>query len=205
VLRFSILRAGLYHDIVVVMKGILCSLMLLVACGGDDGGSDGGGGGGGGDQEPANLAGITAAHNAVRAMVDTSNPLPPMEWDATLAAHAAAYTEMCRDSDAPSGLVDHSTSSERSNVAGFAYVGENIFGSSNAVADATVAVEVWAEEKADFTYPSGCSGVCGHYTQVVWRTSVKLGCANVTCNNLQYKGTVLCQYGPGGNSGGAPY
>ena len=65
--------------------------------------------------------------------------------------------------------------------------------------------DLWAQAKANFTYPSGCSGTCGHYTQIVWRTSVNLGCALVDCPNLQYRGTVLCNYGPGGNSGGAPY
>jgi pathogenesis-related protein 1 len=192
------------------MKSLVCTLALIAACGGDDGGTGGDGGGiPGGVDEPANLAGITAAHNAVRAMVNTSGssggPLPPMQWDPDLAAHAAAWAEMCVDTESPSGLVDHSSSSYRSNAAGYNYVGENIFASSNAPGVAQQAVDVWADEKADFTYPNGCSGVCGHYTQIVWRTSVNLGCANVTCNGLQYKGVILCQYGPGGNSGGAPY
>ena len=204
------------------MKGILCAIAFVVACGGDDassvgtdagsgsGGSRDGGGGGGGDAEPANLAGITAAHNQVRAMVDTSGiaagPLPPMTWDADLAAHATAWAEMCVDEDAPSGLVDHSSSGYRTNVAGYQYVGENIYASGAAPGNGLAAVETWAEEKDNFTYPNSCAGVCGHYTQVVWRTSVNLGCANVTCNGLQYKGVILCMYGPGGNfGGGAPY
>ena len=201
------------------MKGIVCAFALgttvMTACGGDDGdmaASDANGNSAdapGGVGEPASLAGITLAHNQVRAMVDTSGiaagPLPPMQWDPVIAANAKAWAEMCIDNDAPTGLVDHSSSTYRSNVGGFAYVGENIFASGAAPASPTQAVEVWAQEKQSFTYPSGCSGTCGHYTQVVWRTSVKLGCANVTCNGLQYKGVVLCEYGPGGNSGGAPY
>ncbi len=199
------------------MKGIVCVIVVVAACGGDDGGtaSDGGNTDGrtadvpGGVGEPTNLVGITAAHNQVRAMVDTSNvaggPLPPMVWDPELAAHATAWATMCVDNDAPSGLVDHSSLSYRSNVDGYAYVGENVFGSGGTVSNGTVAVQTWASEKANFTYPNSCSGTCGHYTQVVWRTSVNLGCANVTCNSLQYKGVVICMYGPGGNSGGAPY
>ena len=50
-----------------------------------------------------------------------------------------------------------------------------------------------------------CSGTCGHYTQIVWRTSLHVGCALVTCGSLTYKSVILCNYGPGGNSGGAPY
>ena len=200
------------------MKGIVCIIVLVAACDGDvdDNGSptDSGTGGGtadvpGGVGEPTNLMGITAAHNQVRAMVDTSGiaagPLPAMVWDPDLAAHANAWATMCVDNDAPAGLVDHSSTAYRSNVAGYAYVGENVFGSGGTVSNGTVAVQTWASEKANFTYPDGCAGTCGHYTQVVWRTSVNLGCANVTCNSLQYKGVVLCMYGPGGNSGGAPY
>lgn len=203
------------------MKRLVCALALVAACGGDDGGSagidggnNGGGGGGGGGSgsdaappanEPSNLTGITAAHNTVRAMVDTSTPLPALVWSPELAAHATAWAEMCEDNDAPQGLVDHSSSGYRSNVAGFSYVGENIFASGAAPASAQQAVQTWAAEKSNFTYPNGCSGICGHYTQVVWRASTHLGCANVTCNGLQYPGVILCMYGPGGNNGGAPY
>lgn len=204
------------------MKGIVCALALATGCGGEiddnmsmiDAGGSGSGSGSadasipGGEGEPSNLTGITLYHNQVRAMVDTSDiaagPLPPMVWDPDLAAHALAWAEMCVDNDAPSGLIDHSSSTYRTNVAGYSYVGENVFGSGGA-ASAEQAVDVWAAEKANFTYPNTCSGTCGHYTQVVWRTSINLGCANVTCNSLTYKGAILCMYGPGGNSGGAPY
>ena len=208
------------------MKGFLRALacaapMLAIApgCTGDiDGGShaDAAVGDGrridseipGGVGEPANLTGITLFHNQVRAAVDTAGiaagPLPPMVWDDAIAAHALAYTEMCIDTAAPAGLVDHSSQAYRTGVAGFAYLGENILGAGG-VASAQQAVDAWASEKANFTYPTGCSDQCGHYTQVVWRESTHLGCANVTCAGLQFGGTVLCMYGPGGNSGGAPY
>jgi pathogenesis-related protein 1 len=192
-----------------MMKGIVWTIAVVCACGGDDGAGGTDASIQGGVGEPANLVGITLAHNQVRALVDTSGiaggPLPPMQWNSALAAHAAAWASMCIDGDG-NGLVDHSSSGYRSNVGGFSYVGENIFASGSSMASATQAVQVWAEEKNDFTYPSCAGGaVCGHYTQIVWRSSVNLGCANVTCGSLQYKGVVLCQYGPGGNSGGAPY
>jgi pathogenesis-related protein 1 len=207
------------------MKGIVCALVLAApmyaGCGGEieegariDAAGGGSGSGSsdaaiqGGMGEPSNLTGITLYHNQVRAAVDTSGvaggPLPMMQWDPDLAAHALAYTQMCKDTDAPAGLVDHSTTGYRSGAAGYAYIGENVFGSGG-TATAQQAVSTWAGEKANFTYPSGCSGTCGHYTQIVWRTSVNLGCANVTCSGLTYGGTILCMYGEGGNSGGAPY
>lgn len=153
--------------------------------------------------EPANLMGTTAAHNAVRAAVSTSTPLPPMKWDPALASHAMAWASQCKDGD-NNGLVDHSSSQYRSNAVGYSYIGENIF-ASGGNASGTQATMSWASEKNNFTYPNSCAGICGHYTQIVWRASVNLGCALVTCPALKYPSSVLCMYGPGGNSGGAPY
>ncbi len=202
------------------MKRIAAALVLAVpvaafaaGCGGEIEGDDEGALpdamiSGGGSAEPTNLTGITLFHNQVRAAVDTSGvaggPLPMMQWDPDLAAHAMTYTAMCKDTDAPTGLVDHSTLAYRTNAAGYSQIGENVFGSGG-TASAQQAVDVWASEKANFTYPGGCSGSCGHYTQLVWRTSVNLGCANVTCPGLAYGGTILCMYGPAGNDGGVPY
>ena len=201
------------------MKGLVVAALLLVAgCDGDIDSSTPGDAAGSGSNhvymdappgmgEPANLVGITAAHNMVRAAVDTTNvaggPLPIMTWDPDLATLAQNWASQCIDAD-NSGFVDHSSQAYRTNAAGYAYVGENIFASGGA-ASAQEAVSLWASEKSRFTYPNICNGTCGHYTQIVWRTSINLGCANVTCNSLQYKGNLVCAYGPGGNNGGAPY
>jgi pathogenesis-related protein 1 len=62
--------------------------------------------------------------------------------------------------------------------------GENLAWSS---ADLTVtaAVNMWVGEKPNYNYNSNScvGGECLHYTQVVWRNSVRLGCAKVKCNN----------------------
>jgi pathogenesis-related protein 1 len=188
---------------------------LLAACSGEvssgaDGNSAGDGNGStmgdavpGGVGEPANLTGITLYHNQVRAAVQTATPLPPMQWDPDLAAYAAQWAAMCKDGgDSVNGLIDHNPN--RTNVAGYSIIGENIFGAGG-TASAKDAVDTWASEKANFTYPTGCSGICGHYTQIVWRTSVNVGCALHVCPGLAYGNTVVCDYGPAGNSGGAPY
>ena len=156
----------------------------------------------GGVGEPTELVGITLYHNEVRAAVATSMPLPPLEWDPALAQTAADWVAMCRDSDAPIGLIDHNPSRS---VGHPYYVGENIFGSGGS-ATAKQAVETWAAEQASYDHDTNtCSGICGHYTQIVWRTTVKLGCAKGTCAGLAYGNTIVCNYGPGGNSGGRPY
>lgn len=158
--------------------------------------------------EPAELAGITQLHNDVRAMASPADPLPPLEWDPQLAATAAAWVAMCRDQAAPSGLIDHNP--DRS-VGQPYYVGENVFGAGGMPHFGTPeqAVTSWASELASYDYATNTcepGKICGHYTQIVWRASLKLGCAVADCPNLQYRASLVCNYGPGGNvANQAPY
>ena len=150
--------------------------------------------------EPAALAGITAAHNAVRAGVGVK--MPPLSWNESLAASAQAWANQCIDGAPPGGLIDHNP--KRS--VGFPwYVGENIYASS-ATASAKGAVRSWAAEQQNYDYGRNtCKGTCGHYTQMVWAKSVFLGCAIASCPNLRFSSSIVCDYAPGGNNGGRPY
>ncbi|GMH03066.1 hypothetical protein Nepgr_004905 [Nepenthes gracilis] len=68
------------------------------------------------------------------------------------------------------------------------------------------AVKLWAGEKDNYDYGSNSCvrGECLHYTQVVWRDSVHLGCARVECQNGW--AFVTCNYDPPGNYvGERPY
>ncbi|KAK2987450.1 hypothetical protein RJ640_018587 [Escallonia rubra] len=69
------------------------------------------------------------------------------------------------------------------------------------------AVDLWVGEKQYYDYNSNscASGkVCGHYTQVVWRKSARVGCARVRCNNGWW--FITCNYDPPGNYvGQRPY
>lgn len=163
-------------------------LMALIGCGADD---DGGSGGGAG--EPPDLAGITAAHNAVRADVG----VPPLAWNTDLAALATGFISDC--------VFAHSDGAERENQAGFEYVGENLFWSMGFQPTGVQVSDSWASEKADYDHATnGCSGVCGHYTQQVWSTTTDLGCAIKACPGNEF--IVSCEYGPGGNYvGEKPY
>jgi pathogenesis-related protein 1 len=162
--------------------------------GGDTGGDTGGGGGGSTAGEPTELAGITAAHNALRAEVGVG----PMSWNEDL--EALAHTLF----DGSNCVMEHSSQGQRSNVAGFSYVGENLYWSGGFTPSGADVSDAWGSEKADYDYESnGCSGVCGHYTQQVWESSTELGCAMIACGNERL---VACEYGPGGNFGGErPY
>ncbi|WZZ25824.1 hypothetical protein YC2023_009225 [Brassica napus] len=79
--------------------------------------------------------------------------------------------------------------------------GENIFhgyGKNWSPADAVVA---WASEKRHYNYGSNTCDpgkVCGHYTQMVWKNTRRVGCARVKCNS----GAIFmtCNYDPPGFS-----
>jgi pathogenesis-related protein 1 len=152
--------------------------------------------------EPAALAGITAAHNRVRAKVG----VPPLAWNSRLAEVAQRWADTCVDRDPPRGMIDHS-SGESDLFAG--PLGENLHATTAPAADPVAAVEGWAEEAADYdlerdTCRSGA--MCGHYTQVVWRTTREVGCAVSTCPLLRYRTSLVCNYFPAGNwEGQRPY
>ncbi|XP_043722081.1 pathogenesis-related protein 1B-like [Telopea speciosissima] len=129
-----------------------------------------------------------SAHNAARSEVGVGS----MTWDDTVAAYAQNYANQ-RAGDC--NLVHY----------GGQY-GENIAWSSGDMS-ATDAVKLWVDEKAHYDYNSNScveGQQCGHYTQVVWKNSVRLGCGRVTCNS---GGTfITCNYDPPGNYvGQRPY
>ncbi|KAF5448344.1 hypothetical protein F2P56_028889 [Juglans regia] len=120
------------------------------------------------------------AHKAARAIVGVG----PMRWDAKVASYARNYVNKLKGS---CKLV-HS---------GGPY-GENLAWGSTDLSG-TAAVNMWVAEKPKYDYNSNScvGGECRHYTQVVWRNSVRLGCAKVRCNN---GGTIIsCNYDPPGN------
>lgn len=69
-------------------------------------------------------------------------------------------------------------------------------------------VDSWGSEKADYDYAkNSCKPgkMCGHYTQMVWQTSTKVGCAIAVCEDSQEQ-VWVCQYQPAGNwVGSKPY
>ena len=153
---------------------------------------------------------VTAHNNARSGAVVALNPppspaLPPVSWDPILADSAYNYLVKCQSSSG--SLVDHNANRSSDYVAlgGSGYVGENIYAMQGAAATPTDAVALWMGEASSYDYATN-SGSAGHYTQVVWRDSVRIGCTIVNCPSLKYSNTVLCDYSPGGNiSGQKPY
>ncbi|KMT00994.1 hypothetical protein BVRB_9g222550 [Beta vulgaris subsp. vulgaris] len=129
------------------------------------------------------------AHNTARAAVGVGN----IQWNDTLAAYAQQFANQRKVDCA----LQHS---------GGPY-GENLAIGSGASMTGTAAVQLWVNEKANYDYYSNTCAinkVCGHYTQVVWSNSVRLGCARVQCNNGWY--FITCNYDIRGNIfGQKPY
>ncbi|KAH9310484.1 hypothetical protein KI387_025519, partial [Taxus chinensis] len=130
-------------------------------------------------------------HNAARAEVGEK----PMQWNKKLHSYAENYANQRRGDC----NLQHSNGP----------YGENIFWGSDASSFSnTDAVNAWVDEKKYYNYNSNsCDAgqMCGHYTQVVWKNSVNVGCARVVCDNS--KGVfIICSYDPPGNYiGEKPY
>ncbi|EFJ12825.1 hypothetical protein SELMODRAFT_233855 [Selaginella moellendorffii] len=85
--------------------------------------------------------------------------------------------------------------------------GENIFWGGGKAWSPAEAANAWIEERNWYNYGSNScqSGQqCGHYTQIVWRDSERIGCARVTCSSGDV--FMTCNYDPPGNYiGEKPY
>ena len=85
--------------------------------------------------------------------------------------------------------------------------GENIFYASKATANALNASEAWYSEIKDFKYgPLNTNNWAktGHYTQMVWRTTTRVGIAKAKCPSGAT--IIVANYSPIGNyMGQKPY
>lgn len=147
-----------------------------------------------GDAEPAPLSGITAVHNAVRCAVErpSGGTVAPLSWSSSLAADAQRYADtLAKTCDLRHAQTEY---------------GENLFAGSGRYGPGDV-VGRWAKERGCFHYdefPASCDCTCGHYTQLVWADTQRLGCGMATCAD----GTEIwvCRYDPAGNfTDAAPY
>jgi pathogenesis-related protein 1 len=140
--------------------------------------------------KPADVRAILAHHNSVRADVGVG----PLRWDDGL----ASYAQQWADQLAASGCRLRHRRAD-------AY-GENLYQGTAGHYTAVDAARAWASEQT--LYGGGAitetnyRGI-GHYTQMVWRDTAKVGCGEALC-----RGTLLvaCNYDPPGNTlGRKPY
>jgi len=84
--------------------------------------------------------------------------------------------------------------------------GENLWKGTSGYFTVADAIDSWASEKSDYNYKRNkCrpGAMCGHYTQLVWASTQRVGCAQVDCNGYTIW---VCEYDPPGNwVGERPY
>jgi pathogenesis-related protein 1 len=127
------------------------------------------------------------AHNVVRSHVR----VPPLVWSDNLARFAQDWANYL--------IAAHGFSHRPDNR-----YGENLYMISGAAASPAAVVDSWASEAREYDLRSDtCSGVCGHYTQIVWAETQAVGCAFAA--DRQHE-VWVCDYDPPGNVDGyRPY
>jgi hypothetical protein len=135
---------------------------------------------------------IVAAHNAERMQIG----MPPLTWDSTLAEGAAAYAQQL----AATGIFAHSDRSKRRGI------GENLWMGSHGYFSVEAMVGGWSAEKRYFqpgVFPNnsrtGDWEDVGHYTQMIWPTTQRVGCAIASSARADY---LVCRYATAGNMDG---
>lgn len=130
---------------------------------------------------------MISAHNSYRRKVGT----PPLVWSDDLAIKAQAWAKK---------LIDTGTYSPRRD----GIVGENLFEITGGSANPFEVVADWASEAANYDHATNtCTARCGHYTQVVWRSTKMVGCG--VARNATRE-VWVCDYAPHGNTiGERPY
>ena len=137
---------------------------------------------------------ILAAHNAERARAG----VPPLIWDNDLETAAAAYAQQM----AMTGVFAHSDRSKRRGT------GENLWMGTHGAFSIETMVGGWSSEKRFFVpgiFPnnsrSGNWEDVGHYTQMIWPTTTRIGCALASTPRIDY---LVCRYATAGNMDGRP-
>jgi uncharacterized protein YkwD len=133
---------------------------------------------------------ILASHNDERARQGQS----ALIWDAKLARDAQAYAQILADKD----IFEHAAQ-----PVGNGAQGENLWMGSKAAYDWRDMVGMWIDEGTNTksgAFPnvakSGDWSDVGHYTQIIWPETAKLGCGLSANRKDEY---LVCRYFPAGN------
>ncbi|XP_078720282.1 cysteine-rich secretory protein LCCL domain-containing 2-like [Lampetra fluviatilis] len=161
--------------------------------------------------DDADKASILELHNKLRGQVNPpSSNMEYMTWDEELARSATSWAAQCNWDHGPSHLLPS--------------IGQNLAVHWGRHRPPSFHVQAWYDEAKDYQYPYEqecnpwcpfrCNGaVCTHYTQLVWATTNRVGCAINTCYNMDVWGQIwekavylVCNYSPKGNwIGLSPY
>lgn len=150
---------------------------------------------------------ILRKHNEARCAVSpAASNMARLVWDSKIEQVAQRYADSC-----PGYAHNGQRSAWYAEIGGSGYVGENLAWGYDTAGDAT---DAWIDERTHYKYQifdttlnaAGCdtgnwSG-CGHYTQIIWANTVRVGCARITnkCDNIGGGDWFyVCNYVSGGN------
>ena len=140
--------------------------------------------------EPARYAGIVDGHNQARRAVG----VPDLQWSSQLAEVAQRWADTLRG---------ESCKMRHTQQRG---VSENLHRIWGGRDTPTSAIAGWLAERQHFdatTKTCAPGKVCGHYTQMVWRSTRFVGCGMTACGDGELW---VCNYEPVGNFvGQAPF
>ena len=135
---------------------------------------------------------LLAIHNLERSRVNS----PPLQWDPQLAAAAASYGPVL----ARSGRLEHSPRASRPGQR------ENLWKGPRGYYSPEQMVGGWIAERAMFRagiFPNvsrtGNWSDVSHYTQMIWKSTTRVGCAIQASGQWEY---LICRYSPPGNIDG---
>ncbi|NWU54963.1 GLIP1 protein, partial [Dromas ardeola] len=158
-------------------------------------------------EDPKFIEDCLRTHNKFRSKVNPpASNMFRMSWDAALAKTAKAWAKKCK--------FKHNIylKMPRKVHPTFTPVGENIWTGTATIFSVDAALSDWFDEVSSYDFNTNrCTGMCGHYTQVVWAESYKVGCAVHFCNTVEYfpglfrAAHFVCDYGPAGNYPRKPY
>ncbi|KAI3437418.1 SCP domain-containing protein, partial [Psidium guajava] len=142
---------------------------------------------------PAAAQEFLDAHNQARVEVGVA----PLRWSPDLAAATSRLVRYQRDR----------MSCNFANLTASRYGGNQLWAGGEGLAP-RAAVGVWVREKDYYDHASNTCEAghqCGVYTQVVWRNSSDVGCAQAMCPK-EAASLTICFYNPPGNVvGERPY
>jgi hypothetical protein len=124
---------------------------------------------------------ILSFHNFKRA----NHGSRPLTWDPTLASAGQQHSSGCKWGHSGQGY------------------GENIMAGWNTPTDG---LNLMYEQRKHYDYTAGrstTSETTGHFTQIVWRATERIGCGQTVCADPALKTFIVCEYEPPGNVAGA--
>jgi pathogenesis-related protein 1 len=128
-------------------------------------------------------------HNKVRKEVG----VPPLEWSVELSAYAQEWADQLASQGCKPKHRPHSGQWKQQH-------GENIFWGSKNSFTALYASEGWYSEIKDYVHGplrADSWAKAGHYTQMVWRSTTKMGMGVAECSNGGI--IIVANYNPAGN------